>query len=352
VYVKRSADTDDGVPVVSSLDRVASLRVQLSGHPYDIGAGEFVRFRTDANDETVAGIVHAVSAEGSDGCEGFRHGLSVTDADTLRLFAMRRTLQGRRQSSLGLIYDALDGFALLPDVDDVPWDSWFKATLFVARTLGIDLDTLGTRFEDIAHGDVANRYYVTAEAMNRIEEFDQCGMAEVSTTHGIGFVEILVFHDTRVRGRYNRPTLADNRIDFHPSSNLAQVTANVADALDTSGTVRTNPITQDQLAATMFSLTASGSYLATAGCLSFVADEIDGAGSFTVFVAELPADTDVEPLVQSAIDTDDQAALCDGQRLIVFSPQPSFSDDDDDIVLDLSPFVDIAHTALNDPATR
>jgi hypothetical protein len=296
--------------------------------------------------------VHAVCAEGSEGCDGFRRGLSASESDSLRLFAMRRTLQGRRQSSLGLIYDALDGFALLPEDDDVPWDSWFKATLFVARTLGINLDTLGSRFEDVASGDVSNRYYVAVEAMNRIEVFEQCRMVEVSTTHGIGFVEILVFRDTRVRGRYNRPTLADNRIDFHPTSNLAQLTVNVADALDTSGAVLTNPITQDQLAATLFSLTASGSYLLTAGCLSFVADEVDGSGSFTVFVAELPEDTDVDALVQSAIDTDDQAAIFDGLRLIVLSPQPSFSDNDDEIVLDLGPFVDVAQTALLDPATR
>lgn len=337
---------------MSSIDRVTSLRDQLAGHPYEIGAGEFVRFRVDANDETIAGIVHAVSAEGSDGCEQFRHGLSVQESDTLRLFAMRRALQGRRQSSLGLIYDALDGFALLPEDDDVPWDSWFKATLFVARTLGVNLDTLGTRFEDIASGDVANRYDVAVEAMNRIDEFAQCRMVEVSTTHGIGFVEILVFRDTKYRRGSNPPRLGDNRIDFDPSSNLAQLTVNVADALDKSGTVLTNPISQDQLAATLFSLTASGSYLLATGCLSFVADEIDGSGSFTVFVAELPEGTDVEPLVQSAFDTDNQAAVGDGRRLVVFSPQPSFSDDEDEVVLDLDPFVDVARTALLDPATR
>ena len=338
--------------IVSSIDRVASLRDQLADHPYDIGAGEFVRFHVDNNDEAVAGIVHAVSAEGSDGCDGFRHGLGVSESDTLRLFAMRRTLQGRRQSSLGLIYDALDGFALLPEDNDVPWDSWFKATLFVARTLGINLDTLGSRFEDIASGDVANRYYVAVEAMNRIEEFAQCRMAEVSTTHGIGFVEILVFRDTKYRRGANPPRLGDNRIDYEPSSNLAQLTVNVADALDKLGTVLTNPITQDQLAATLFSLTASGSYLPSAGCLSFVADEIDGSGSFTVFVAELPEDTDVESLVQSAIDTDDQTAICDGLRLIVLSPQPSFDDNDDEVVLDLDPCLDVARAALLDPATR
>ena len=337
---------------MSSIDRVASLRDQLAAHPYDNGAGEFIRFRIDTNDDIVAGIVHAVCAEGSDGCDGFRRDLGVSESDTLRLFAMRRTLQGRRQSSLGLIYDAFDGFALLPQDDDVPWDSWFKATLFVARTLGIDLETLGSRFEDIASGDVTNRYYVVVEAMNRVKEFAQCRMAEVSTTSGIGFVDILVFRDTKYRRGANPPRLGDNRIEYDPKSNVAQLTVNIADALDQTERVITNPISQDQLAATLFSLTASGSYLATTGCLSFVVDEIDGSGSFTVFVAELPEDTDVDSLVQSAIATDDQAAICDGQRLIVLSPQPSFSDIEDEVVLDLGPFVDVARTALLDPATR
>ena len=338
---------------MSSADRITSFRDQLAAHPYEIGAGEFIRFRVDANDDVVAGIVRAVIAEGDDGCDQFRRGLGDEESDTLRLFAMRRTLQARRQSSLGLTYDAFDGFALLPGIDDVPWDSWLKATLFVARSLGVDLDSISNRFADVADGDAMNRYHVAREAMNRVADIRQCRMVEVTTTYGVGFVEILVFRDTRTRGRYNAPTLGDNRIEYDPTTNLAQLAAGLADALDGSGKVVANPISQDQLAATLFSLTASGSYLPVAGCLSFTADQVDGSGSFTTFIAELSDDADVDgaSLAQAATITDGQAALFDAQRLIVFSPQPSF-DENVDVVLDFGDVEGLARTALLDPATR
>jgi hypothetical protein len=339
--------------VVSSSDRITALRDRLAAHPYQIGAGEFIRFRVDANDDVVAGIVRTVIAEGEQGCELFRRGLGVEESDTLRLFAMRRTLQARRQSSSGSTFDAFDGFALLPGIDDVPWDSWLKAALFVARSLGVDLDSIGNRFADVANGDALNRYNVAREAMNRVEDISQCRMAEATTTYGVGFIEILVFRDTRTRGRASAPTLGDNRIEYGPTTNLAQLAAGLADALDGSGKVVTNPISQDQLAATLFSLTASGSYLPVAGCLSFTADEVDGSGSFTAFVAELPDDADVDSasMAQAASDTDGQAAVFDAQRLIVFCTQPSF-DDDVDVVLDFHDVQELASTALIDPATR
>ena len=120
-------------------DRVAGLRDQLAAHPYDLLAGEFIRFRADPNDDTIAGIVRSVVAEGSEGCDVFRHGLGEDETDTLRLFGMRRTLHGRRQAAPGSLYEGLDAFALLPEPDDVPWDSWVKGALFVARSMGGNL---------------------------------------------------------------------------------------------------------------------------------------------------------------------------------------------------------------------
>jgi len=182
---------------------------------------------------------------------------------------MRRTLHGRRQSSLGLIYEAIDGFALLPRLDDVPWDSWLKAALFEARSLGADFAMIARRFADMASATAVARLGVAAEAMNRIDDLSQCRIAEVSTSHGIGFVETLIFRDTAARGLlgglYGAPRMTDHQVEYGPKTNLAQLTVNLADALDASGTVVTNPISQDQLAATSFSLTTSGSYLPTAG---------------------------------------------------------------------------------------
>ncbi|HEY5120201.1 MAG TPA: hypothetical protein VII84_01370, partial [Acidimicrobiales bacterium] len=98
---------------MSARERVSALLNQLATHPYEINAGEFVRFRVCANDDVVAGIVRAAAAEGEEGCDVVRHGLVEEDTETLRLFAMRRALHGRRQASLGLVYEAIDGFSLL-----------------------------------------------------------------------------------------------------------------------------------------------------------------------------------------------------------------------------------------------
>lgn len=332
---------------MSASDRLATLREQLAAHPYDLLAGEFIRFRTDKNDDVVAGIVRSVVAEGTQGCDVFRRGLVEDEADTLRLFGMRRTLLGRRQSSLGSLYEALDGFALLPTPEDVPWDSWVKGALFVARSMGGDLELVERRFYDLA-GPLVDRAQVAFEAMSRVETLAQCHLVEVTTDHGVGVIETLVFRGKPTISFLGAPRQADRQIEFEPTTNLAQLTASLADAFDASGKLVAGPIGQDQLAASSFGQTASGSYIALAGCLSFVVDE--AVGSFTVFVAELLDDTEGEELAGRANETDDQFAASDGRRLILLSPQPSF-DDDYDIMIDVHDFSDFVQAALLEPTT-
>jgi hypothetical protein len=330
---------------VSAGDRVGSLRDQLAAHPYDLLAGEFIRFRADANDDLVAGVVRSVVAEGARGCDVFRRGLGDGETDTLRLFAMRRTLLGRRQSSLGPLYEALDAFALLPTPDDVPWDSWVKAALFVARSIGGDLDAVERRFEDLAEL-LVERGHVAFEAMNRVESLDQCHLVEVTTDHGIGVVETMVFRSKSTIAFLGAPRQADHAIECAPTTNLAQLAASLADALDASSTVVTGPIGQDQLAASSFGQTTSGSYLPVAGCLSFVAE--NAVGSFSVLVAELFDEMDVDELAAGANETNEQFGASDGRRLIVLSPQPSF-DDDYDVMIDVRDYEDFVQTALLEP---
>jgi hypothetical protein len=329
--------------------RISSSLQQLTEHPYDINAGDFVRFRVEANDDIVGGLVRSVASESDADREHFRRGLS-DDASTMRLFAMRRTLLARRQSSMSLVYEALDGFALL-GFDDVPWDSWLKASLFVARLVGGDPELIRRRFADVAHEDAAARFDVALEAMNRVNDLSQCSLVEVKTTYGVGFVETFIFRDRPTFALRGAPSQSDNRVDYHPETNLAQLAVIVADELDASATFVAGPITQDQLAATSFSRTSSGSYLPATGCLSFVAAGKQSSTSFTVFVAELPADTDVEALATAAINTADQAAVVDANRLIVLSPQPNFGDDVD-VLIDFHDVEAFARSALEDPSTK
>lgn len=337
--------------LVSTVDRVSSLRAQLGAHAYDVRAGELVRVRADPNDDLVSGVIRAVVAEGEQGCDAFRRGLSEGEVDVLRMFVMRRTLQGQRQSSLGLLYEAIDGCALMSTPLDVPWDTWLRAAFYFAESLGGDLNAIGRRFGDLADADVAARCDVALEAMNRVSSLSQCRLVEVRTNYGVGLVELLVFRDNTHTGFSRAPKLGSNQIAYEPDTNLAQLAASLADALDATSTVECGPITQDQLAATSFAMKVSGSYLPTKGCLSFIVDSVNGGDSYTVLVAELTDDTDGDELVAAANDTDDQRAIHDARRLVLFSPQPNF-DDDVDVVINFDDEETLARVALNDHATR
>ncbi|MGH3734001.1 MAG: hypothetical protein ACRDVC_11645 [Acidimicrobiales bacterium] len=334
---------------MSVSDRVVALRNQLDEDVYELDAGEFIRYRSEANDDAVAGVVRSVVAEGEEGCDVFRQGLGTDEVDTLRLFAMRRTLLARRSSSLGPIYEAMDAFALLPGTKDVPWDSWVKGAFFVSRSIGGDLSGMDRRFADL-NPDDSDRFHVAVESMARVSEFSQCHLVEVTTDHGVGFVETLMFLGKPTFAVFGAPRQADNFVAFQPTTNLAQLCASLADAFDSSGEVTTGPIGQDQLAATSFSRTASGSYLPTLGCLSFVARDVAGS-SLTVFVAELTSDEDPTALAAAATETDDQVAVADASRVILLSPQPSF-DEELDVPIDAHEFEDFARAALLEPSAR
>ncbi|HEY5104979.1 MAG TPA: hypothetical protein VII65_08055 [Acidimicrobiales bacterium] len=299
---------------------------QLGALLYATKSGDFVRFRSDPADETIGAIVRSVTSQGAEGCEDFRRELSEAGSNTLRLFAMRRTLQARRNASLSLISEAMDCYALLPRIDDVPWDSWFKGTLFVARSLALDIESLRDRFAELASSDAIKRGDAAIESMSRVDSLFQCQLSEVTTTYGTGFLELLVFNFFAKAGWLGNRRLAVNDIDYQPTTNLAQVAVNLADSLDSSGRLVVGPIGQDQLAATTFSLSVPGSYLPTTGCLSFIAEGADAGPSFCVVIAEMTDDADIPSLAAAATDIDDQAAIFDSRRLIVMSAQPNFED--------------------------
>jgi hypothetical protein len=333
---------------VSDQERLSAAQGRLEAIHYDNQAGDFVRFRDDPTDDTVRTIINGVVAGGESDENLLRKLHSEESTDTLRLFAMRATLQARRRGSFNLIDDAMAGFALLPSIADVPWDSWIKAALFVARSLGRDVYSVGERFSDVASEDAVARFEIALESMNRVEALEQCRMSEVTTTHGVGYVETLVFRDKSSYSFYTPPRVGDDIIVFHPVTNLAQLAVTLADAMDTKGDVVTGPITQDQLAGTLCSMKVAGSYLATTGCLSFVVDSTEGEGSFTVFVAEFPDGTPIEVLVEGA-QLDDQLVVANGQRLILFVAQPSF-DEGAEPEVNLANFSNLAEQALKESA--
>ncbi len=333
---------------MSDRDRLSAVEERLASLRYDNQSGDFVRFRDDPIDDTVRTVVQGVLAGGDSDADLLRHLQGEESTDTLRLFSMRATLQARRRGSFNLIDDAMAGFALLPSIVDVPWDSWLKAALFVARSLGRDLGSVGERFYEAASEDAIARFDIALESMDRVESLEQCRMSEVTTTHGVGYVETLVFRDKSTFAFYTPPRVGDDVIVFHPSTNLAQLAVTLADALDAQGSVVTGPIAQDQLAGMLCSMQVAGTYIDTTGCLSFVVDPLEGTGAFSVFVAELPDEADMGALVAGA-QMDDQLAFANGQRLVLFVAQPSF--DDEESVVDLGTYATFAEQALKESAS-
>ena len=319
----------------------------LADVAYEARAGDFVRFRDDPLDDIVATIVRSVAVTDDARRDDFRSSLDESTTDTLRLFATRQTLRGRRRSSLNLVNDALLGFALLPTIESVPWDTWVKAALFSARFLGRDAESLRHDFYDVASGDAGARFDIALESMNRVESLDQCHLVEVATNHGTGFVETIVFKDTSWSGLWNSaPRAGVNVIHYQPTTNLAQLACTLADAFDATAMVETGPIGQDQLAGSMFSMTVPGSYLETTGCLSFYAEVSDGT-SFCAFVAEMPKETDMDEF-QTDEPVDDQVLVVREERLVLLLAQPSFNDDDNEV--NLNDHIDLVRTALQDSA--
>jgi hypothetical protein len=328
-----------------NIDPLENATVQrLASSTYRDIDEDFIRFRDDALDDTVKGIVASVIGADDSAQHQFRDALDSDTIDTLRLYAKRRTMQARRRSSMNLVDDAMDVFALIP-VTDVPWDTWLKAALFIARSLGRDLDSIGERFGEHSTNESAQRFDVAYEAMSRVESLSQCFIAEVTTNYGTGFIETLVHRDRQANfAFYNAPRQADDVVPFAPTTNLAQLTASLADALDATERLHTGALAQDQLAGMSFSQQVSGAFLETTGCLSFYADGLADGTSFKVFVAELPDGVDVASLAGGA-ERDDQAVCFDDSRLILFVAPPSF-DDDDDVTVDFGRELDIARETL------
>ena len=306
---------------------------------------DFIRFRDDPLDDEVKSIVDAVCATDESERDRFRDALGPEEIETLRIYAMRRTLQSRRRSSMNLVDDSVAALALVPTPAEVPWDSWVKASLFIARSLGRDIVPIAERFGELSTIESAERFDVAFDAMTRVDDLSQCFIVEVTTNYGTGFIETLVHRDTKSMGAfYSAPRQADNVVPYAPQSNLAQLAASLADALDATEKLHTGAIAQDQLAAMSFSLQVPGAFLETTGCLSFYADSPVDEKSFKVFVAELPDDVDVESLAAGA-ELDDQAVCSIDTRLVLYVAPPSFEDDEDG-EFDFSDYLAIARSML------
>ena len=324
------------------------LSARLAALSYDDGADEFVRFVDNPNDELVASVVRAVALGNDNDRESFCAVLDDAMVNTLLLYAQRRTLQAKRRASINLVDEAIAGFALQPNANDVPWDSWLKAALFIGKSLGRDSSALNNQFSELARASVTSRFAIAFESMNRVSSLGDCRITEVSTTYGSGFVETLVFRDSSSPGFATgfTPRRPDDHVIFRPRSNIAQLAVSFANGLDATNVFSTSHIVQDQVAAMPFDLKIAGSFLPTTGCLSFFADSTIGGVSFKAFVAELEDEFEVDNIA-SVLLSIGQGVFIDDHRLIFLLANPSF-DGDEQAAFKTSDFVLVAQSAFAD----
>ena len=340
-----------------------SMLSPLAGLHYDERDGDLVRFRSHELDERLATMVRGVVDGLEERRDDLRAALDDEGLDLLSLYAQRRVVSARRVASPRALSDALDAYTVMPRLRDVPWESWFKAALVIGRDLGLDLDELHQRFVEIAVDEVARRAAVAFDAVERIARLAECHVIEVSTSYGVGLFESAVVRDQNTGGlggiTQGPVTLGQFQWSYSPTTNLAQLCVDVADALDASGLVVTSAIRQEQLVATSFDLVASGSYLDSLGCLGFFADGLEGQPSFSVTVAEVAseehydttydADDLAAELAEAADEIEEQAALASGPRVVVLAALPDFSAAAPDEAVDLDAFTELVRAAL-DPA--
>jgi len=337
---------------MSSLSPFADVR-------YELRDDDLVRFRASDLDDRLSLTVRSLA----DGLDQRRDDVRVywdeETHDTLSLFARRRLLTALRDQSSRAIEDAFDAYALMPRENDVPWESWFKATAFVARQLGVDVAQAQDRFREVATVACANRADVAFDALARIDYLGQCHVFEVSTTYGPGLVETTVVRDQGAKswgGITGMPvSLGQYAVGYAPTTNLAQMAATIADALDATDEVSCSSIRQDQLVGATFDLVTSGSYVESLGCLSFFADAIGEGPSIAVSVAEIgdeehydviyEAEGLAEELAEAADSLTDQVALVVGPCVVVLSLVPDFEAFDDEV-----PFDDDADDGADDEA--
>ena len=330
------------------------------GLVYKTGDDDLARFVESPLDERMSNIVRSIADSTTEHRQGLREELTEIDNDLLLLFAQRRLVTSLRSRMPRGASDALDAYSLLGQ-NVVPWETWMKASLWIARDLGGDLDSLQQRFHDTAEENTWKRGEIAFDALTRIEDLSDCHLIEVNTSYGRGLVQKTVVRDAadHTWGGITAigVSLGEFQVDYCPATNIAQLAVCFADALEETSGVDCSSIRQDQLVAAMFDLVTAGSYVDSLGCLSFFVNVEPAGPHFSLTVGEVAAehygDTDfpatdlARELADAADAVPDQNALALGPCVVVLSALPDFSDDAAEAAVDLTDFIEILRQAAS-----
>ena len=258
---------------------------------------DLVRFVANSTDDLVSQAVKEFHELDDRQRDEFRRQCSNEDAEILRLYTLRRALFARRSESLIQAQGALDGFHLMGVLDE--FDGWrdLQFALFVARSLGADLDEVVARARKFANRKVAAEFPRAVDALQRSSPNAANGKILVTTSHGEGILMIPNIVDEKVWRR--APVIHANPIVFEPASNLAGFAAALADRLENQLELFVGPLQPDALASVWFGQVAPGSYVAVSGCISLsVFEPSIGLATHELFVCELPNEDLIDEMVR------------------------------------------------------
>lgn len=265
---------------------------------YSSGANDLGRFREDPADAAIEAFVeqasHDVMAQ-----------LSEDDFYTLLLFARRAAARALRQHDLRTAASAIRALMLV-DRDRIDFrDLSVDFPLYAVRELGGDVR---------AQIDLAARHSSrgTAEAFEaargrakRISLRD-CALVQISTSHGIGFVDDL----TGAR---------------RPPVSLAQAVVPLLDLIDEEGTYRTGDPSVSDLPGVWFG-ERDAMRIAVDGCVSFSGDHVQSTHPYShtllAFVSDFRKEREAKRLAAAASDASTPVrprhAVAVGRRLALF----------------------------------
>jgi hypothetical protein len=245
-----------------------------------------------------------------------RAALTQEAQETLHLFAHRRVVLGRRTSNVAYFHQALSALSLLPTVDDIPWSTWFLAALFLGDYAD-DSDIVNLFEGSQTAGGI--RCATLQRSLKNGCSLAQCHLVEVSTTYGIGMLELPHPEDIPAGGYLSAPIIDRDDARYAPTVNLAQVAVDVADALDKLERTTTSNLEFLRLE---FGTVSAKNVL---GCLRFCAFFENVAAD--VYVGEMRFERDATILAND-VSQGEGVAISKGNVLILFMPQPNFNDDE------------------------
>ena len=294
---------------------------------------DFVRMAVGEVDEWADELVEELDGLDVSEVAAWRENLDDDGVALVDIAARRCVVRYVRENEPDLAHRAVALFALYPRATTVPWETWVKGLLVVARDAGLDATSLLETAREWGDSAFAERFEIARDALERINGLADVHLAFTSSEYGPGLLEIALnpagsmastqnasIRSTGLAGVPDRDAPDEEESGFGAQSDLITLVVSLADEIDAEGSFRTSEIRHDQVPATLFDLDFAEPFLPAVGVVSFSALDSEGVEVYTVYVAELFSDEDVEEWGESA--GEGVAVVTRDYRLVVFMLSP------------------------------